>query len=98
MPIKPERTAAKRVAALLTILAIAGTLSACGRYGRPVRPKASPSMLNTPSPNIKKLNIEARGIELPDAGTQNARIEKPIRIDLRTALGHAPSVLRSSLR
>ncbi len=27
-----------RLVAMLTILAIVGTLSACGRYGRPVRP------------------------------------------------------------
>jgi hypothetical protein len=29
--------------ALLTILAIVGTLSACGRYGSPKRPSAKPA-------------------------------------------------------
>lgn len=31
----------RSVAAGITILAIAGTLSGCGRYGRPVRPAAA---------------------------------------------------------
>ena len=29
--------------AMLTILALAGTLTACGRYGPPVRPSPNPS-------------------------------------------------------
>ncbi len=31
-----------RAAALITILAIAGTLGGCGRYGKPVRPTPPP--------------------------------------------------------
>ncbi len=33
----------KRFLASITILTIAGTLSACGRYGRPIRPAALPA-------------------------------------------------------
>lgn len=28
----------RRIVALITMLAIAGTLAGCGRYGKPVRP------------------------------------------------------------
>jgi|GEM_PF-5121260 len=35
-----------RVVACLTILAIVGTLSACGRYGRPKRPAPTPAVIS----------------------------------------------------
>ena len=37
------RAGNRRIVACLTILAIAGTISACGRYGRPKRPTAPPA-------------------------------------------------------
>jgi len=36
----------RRVVACLTILVIVGTLSACGRYGRPKRPAPEPAVLS----------------------------------------------------
>ena len=51
MPIKTRQTATKRVLALLTISAIAGTLWGCGRYGRPVRPKAQDLRIEKPIRN-----------------------------------------------
>jgi len=38
----------RRILAVITILAIAGTLSACGRYGNPVR--VAPAEVRTPAP------------------------------------------------
>ena len=32
----------KQLLAMLTILAIAGTLTSCGRYGKPIRPVEAP--------------------------------------------------------
>ena len=86
MSIKTRQNAAKRVLALLTIIAIAGTLSACGRYGRPIRPTAS---LFT--------STAALAPAMHGAKAQDARIKKPIRNDLRTPSGSVPSVLRSSV-
>lgn len=76
------RTPGSRALALLTIFAIAGTLSSCGRYGRPVRPKAA---------------LEGQALSL-DEKAQSARIESivgQVRSDLRTTPGFAPSVIRS---
>lgn len=87
MPIKTRPIRVKTVLALLTIIAIAGTLSACGRYGRPVRPKAS---FLTPTSAI--------AAAMQNGKAQNARIGKPNPNPLRTPSGAAPSVLRSSAR
>lgn len=44
---KPRNLGRKyRVVACLTILVIVGTLSACGRYGRPKRPAATPAVIS----------------------------------------------------
>lgn len=89
MPKKNGRISAKRVLALLTILAIAGTLSACGRYGSPVRPKASLAYLNLAALDLGAVN---QGVK-----AQRVRTEKSIRNDLRTPTDLVSSVFRSSV-
>ena len=56
---------ARWVIVSLTILAIAGTLTGCGRYGRPVRPKPEPAArfeAPRPTPNRAGLAVLYRGL------------------------------------
>jgi hypothetical protein len=51
----------RRALAMLTILAIAGTLTSCGRYGRPVRPLPTPAApLEAAAPAEAAAPIEAK--------------------------------------
>jgi len=46
-------TWARRLACIVTILAIAGTLSACGRYGSPVRVVPVPEPIDAGTPTLE---------------------------------------------